>query len=154
MSRKTHLWVLCYAPHPHAWHAQAAGDCRVDCCLCNVRNPQLGLSIQHMERVLGDRAFVDMMGGRQPRLVAAMKSLPLRDNDAPANSTGPERDLVARLTQDCSNQLDGRHAAPLVSLYSIVCWLKLKWSAPHTLAATNEEATALQRDCCCCCLNA
>ena len=51
--------------------------------------------------------FVDMMGGRQPRLVAAMKSLPLREDDTPANSSPAERDLVARLSHECSAQLEG-----------------------------------------------
>ena len=71
------------------------------------------LSIQHMERILGDRVFVDMMGGRQHRLVAAMKSLPLRDCDAPANSTPAEKELVALLTRECSAQLDGKHFMPI-----------------------------------------
>ena len=61
-----------------------------------------------MEEVLGDRVFVDIMGGRQHRLVAAMKSLPLRDDDEPANSSPAERDLVALLTRECSTQLEGK----------------------------------------------
>lgn len=48
-----------------------------------------------------------MMGGRQHHLVAAMKSLPLRQDDAPANSSCAERELVAHLAADCSSQLDG-----------------------------------------------
>jgi len=60
-----------------------------------------------MENVLGNRIFVDMMGGRQHHLVAAMKSLPLRQDDAPANSSCAERELVAHLAADCSSQLDG-----------------------------------------------
>ena len=72
-----------------------------------VRGPQPALSIQHLERILGDRMFVDMMGGRQPRLVAAMKSLPLREDDMPANSAPAERDLVALLSHECSTQLKG-----------------------------------------------
>ena len=78
------------------------------------RDSRPALSIQHMERILGDRVFVDMMGGRQHRLVAAMKSLPLRDCDAPANSTPAEKELVALLTQECNAQLDGKHFMPTV----------------------------------------
>ena len=65
------------------------------------------LSIQHMEEVLGDMTFVDMMGGRLPYLVAAMKSLPLREDSTPANATLAERRLVEHLISDCSKQLEG-----------------------------------------------
>ena len=65
------------------------------------------LSIQHLEAVLGDMTFVDMMGGRLPYLVAAMKSLPLREDSLPANTTLAERRLVEHLIIDCSKQLEG-----------------------------------------------
>ena len=51
--------------------------------------------------------FVDMMGGRQPYLVAAMKSLPLREDDEPANSSLAEREMVSYLIAECSRQLEG-----------------------------------------------
>ena len=73
-----------------------------------------GLSIQHMEEVLGNMTFVDMMGGRLPYLVAAIKSLPLReDSTYAANTTLAERRLVEHLITDCSKQLEG--ALPLTA---------------------------------------
>ena len=60
-----------------------------------------------MEEVLGDTTFVDMMGGRLPYLVAAMKSLPLREDSIPAFMTLTERLLVEHLIRDCSKQLEG-----------------------------------------------
>ena len=68
--------------------------CLQKCEFIGCRDSEAALSIQHMERVLGDRTFVDMMGGRQPYLVAAMKSLPLREDYSPANSSSAEQQLV------------------------------------------------------------
>ena len=56
--------------------------------------------------------FVDMMGGRQPYLVAAMKSLPLREDDEPANSSLAERKMVSYLIAECSGQLEGEPFPP------------------------------------------
>ena len=61
-----------------------------------------------MEEVLGKmNVHVDMMGGRQPYLLAAMKSLPLREDNTPVYSTLAERRLVNHLITDCSKQLEG-----------------------------------------------
>ena len=60
-----------------------------------------------MEELLGNKTFVDMMGGRLPYLVAAMKSLPLREDNTPAYTTLAERRLVEHLIADCSKQLEG-----------------------------------------------
>ena len=86
------------------------------------------LSIQHMEEVLGDMTFVNMMGGRLPYLVAAMKSLPLRKDSTPANATLAERRLVEHLISDCSKQLEGASplAAQLSTLSACHCWI-LSW---------------------------
>ena len=48
-----------------------------------------------------------MMRGRQPYLVAALKSLPLREDDEPANSSLAEREMVSYLIAECSGQLEG-----------------------------------------------
>ena len=86
------------------------------------------LSIQHMEEVLGDMTFVDMMGGRLPYLVAAMKSLPLREDSTPANATLAERRIVEHLISDCSKQLEGAlpSAAQLSTLSACHRWV-LSW---------------------------
>ena len=73
---------------------------------------QPALSIQHLESCLGERVFVDMMGGRQPYLVAALKSLPLREDDEPANSSLAEREMVRYLIAECSGQLEGEPVSP------------------------------------------
>ena len=86
------------------------------------------LSIQHMEEVLGDMTFVDMMGGRLPYLVAAMKSLPLREDSTPPNASLAERRLVEHLISDCSKQLEGALplAAQLSTLSACHRWV-LSW---------------------------
>lgn len=53
-----------------------------------------------------------MMGGRQPYLVAAMKSLPLREDNETANSSLAEREMVSYLIAECSRQLEGELLSP------------------------------------------
>ena len=102
--------------------------------LPNARDSLPALSIQHMEEVLGDRVFVDMMGGRQHRLVAAMKSLPLRDDDVPANFSPAERDLVALLTRECSSELDGKKFMLNDARRSLLCRVPSCLDACHSRA--------------------
>jgi hypothetical protein len=63
------------------------------------------LSLPHMEALLGDEIFAQMMMGAHPYLAAALKSLPLRGDGAAAD--GGERDLAARLLDCCTLWLDG-----------------------------------------------
>lgn len=59
-----------------------------------------------MQRLLGDRAFLDAMSGRQPYLCAALRSLPMRDQGG-AGSQAQERALARGLLARVGAQAEG-----------------------------------------------
>ena len=82
-------------------------------CAGRVANPHgvlhrqaAGLSLERMQGLLGDRAFLDAVSGRQPYLCAALRSLPMRDPGG-AGSQAQERALAAGLLAQVDAQAAG-----------------------------------------------
>lgn len=59
-----------------------------------------------MQRLLGDRAFLDAVSGRQPYLCAALRSLPMRDQ-GDTGSQAQEQALARHLLAQVDAQAEG-----------------------------------------------
>ena len=92
------------------------------------------LSLQRLEGLLGERAFMQMLSGQHSYLTAAIKSLPLRDSDADAAVAVPleERELAQALRQQCLDALEGM--LPVACMCQFNCLQQ----------AANKEGVALQ----------
>ena len=66
------------------------------------------LSLARIEYLLGDQIFLGMMAGEHPYLMAAIKSLPLREGGSPGDPISlQERRLAERLIRACEEILQG-----------------------------------------------
>ncbi|CAL8466547.1 g6083 [Coccomyxa elongata] len=66
------------------------------------------LSLARIEYLLGDQIFLGMMAGEHPYLMAAIKSLPLREGGNPGDPVSlQERRLAERLIRTCEGVLQG-----------------------------------------------
>lgn len=88
--------------------AVTSADSVLSCC-SEASECGRALSLQRLEGLLGERAFMQMLGGQHSYLTAAIKSLPLQDSDAGAAGPLPleERGLAEALRQQCLDALEG-----------------------------------------------
>ncbi len=76
--------------------------------MCRPSEPDETLSLARFEYLLGDQIFLGMMAGEHPYLIAAIKSLPLREGGNPGDPVPVgERRLAERLIGICEDILHG-----------------------------------------------
>lgn len=76
--------------------------------MCRPSKPDETLSLARIEYLLGDQIFLGMMAGEHPYLMAAIKSLPLREGENPGDPVPQqERRLAERLVRICEKILQG-----------------------------------------------
>jgi hypothetical protein len=67
------------------------------------------LSLERIQLLMGDSLFLEAISGENAYGYAALKSLPLRDDNAPTTNVAPaaDRELAKNLMDQCTASLDG-----------------------------------------------